>query len=245
VAKDNEREFRLWPRKPPVSSARSESTAWPVAFKAVIHHSRMSRRKAIGNSSATFKGRRSFQRCAVRVTYSRNAVKGQWRAHGRYVARDSATMDGQLDAAGFNDHADTLDMTTLLDSWQRAGDERMWKLIISPEFGERVDLRKLTRELMAGISHDLGTDLEWTAATHHNTEHPHAHVALRGVDASGVPLRIDRDYIKHGIRQIAEDLCTRQLGYRTEQDSAVASAREVSGGSWHCLGRVFLPSPQF
>jgi hypothetical protein len=59
------------------------------------------------------------QRCAIRVTYSRNAVRGQWRAHGRYLSRESAA--GDQAAAGF-DHADQgIDVSTRLESWQRAG----------------------------------------------------------------------------------------------------------------------------
>ena len=238
MAKDNEREFRLRPRKPPVANSRTESTAWSLAFKAVIHHSRMSRKQRSGAGAARADNRKSFhQRCAVRVTYSPNVVKGQWRAHGRYVARDSATKEGQTETAGFDAHTDRVDLSKTLDDWQRAGDERMWKFIISPEFGERVDLRKLTRELMTRIAQDLGTELEWTAAAHHNTEHPHVHVALRGVGGKGEVLRLDRDYVKHGIRAAAEDLCTRQLGYRTERDAEVAASREVRETRYTSLDR--------
>jgi len=238
VAKDREREFRLRPRKPSVANARSESTAWSLAFKAVIHHSRMSRKQGSSAGSSQSPLRKSFhQRCAVRVTYSPNTIKGQWRAHGRYVARDSATREGQADAAEFNANADAVDMARSLDAWQQAGDERMWKFIISPEFGERADLRKLTRDLMAQIAHDLGTDLEWAAAVHHNTEHPHVHIALRGVDSNGQALRLDRDYVKHGIRAAAENLCTRQLGYRTERDAEVAASREVHEARYTSLDR--------
>ena len=80
---------------------------------------------------------------------------------------------------------------------------------------------------MAQVARDLGKAPEWTAVSHHNTEHPHVHIALRGVDAIGKPLRLERDYIKHGIRAIAEDLCTRQLGYRTDRDATESIAREV------------------
>src|ERR1035438_438641 len=53
-----------------------------------------------------------------------------------------------------------------LDGWQRAGDERMWKLIVSPEFGEQIDLKRLTRELMGRIERELGgASLEWVAVT--------------------------------------------------------------------------------
>jgi hypothetical protein len=186
---------------------------------------------------AGFKRKASHQRCAVRVTYSRNTVKGQWRAHGRYVGRDSATDLEQVHSPGFDGKRVHLDMSTILDGWQRAGDERLWKLIISPEFGERIDLVKLTRELLASMSQQLKRPIEWAAVAHYNTEHPHVHVALRGMDGNGEPLRLDRDYIKCGIRAVAEDLCTRQLGHRTERDATEASAREVRKQRYTSLDR--------
>ena len=102
------------------------------------------------------------------------------------------------------------------------------KLIVSPEFGDRVDLTRLTRELIRQIEKDLGTELEWVAAEHHNTEHPHVHVVIRGVRDSGEVLRLSREYVQQGIRGIAADLCTRQLGYRTTLDGVEAERREVT-----------------
>ncbi len=113
----------------------------------------------------------------------------------------------------------------------------MWKLIISPEFGERVDLQKLTRDLMAQMGCQLRSPLEWAAVTHHNTEHPHVHVALRGVDGTGKALRLEHDFIQNGIRTVAEDLCTRQCGHRTDRDTAEAAAREVREQRYTSLDR--------
>ena len=76
----------------------------------------------------------------------------------------------------------------------------MWKLIVSPEFGERLDLDRLTRDLMNRMEKDLGTKLEWVAITHFNTEHPHVHVALRGIRDDKSALDLSRDYVRHGIR---------------------------------------------
>jgi type IV secretory pathway VirD2 relaxase len=73
---------------------------------------------------------------------------------------------------------------------------------------------------------DLGTDLEWVAVEHHNTEHPHAHVVVRGVRNDGAGLRMSRKYIQRGIRSAAEHLCTRQFGFRTELDAADAERRD-------------------
>jgi type IV secretory pathway VirD2 relaxase len=84
---------------------------------------------------------------------------------------------------------------------------------------------------------DLGSPLEWVAVAHFNTEHPHVHVALRGV-AGGQPLRLPPDYIKRGIRTHAEDLSTAQLGYRTALDVAESQRREVAQQRFTSLDTV-------
>ena len=83
-----------------------------------------------------------------------------------------------------------------------------------------------------------GSSLEWIAVAHYNTEHPHVHVALRGVNGQGLPLSLERDYVKSGIRSIAENLCTQQLGYRSEFDAATAERREVSQHRFTSLDRI-------
>ena len=69
----------------------------------------------------------------------------------------------------------------------------MFKVILSPEFGERLDLKELTRKLMQRMESDLRLQLEWVAVAHFNTEHPHAHVLLRGV-AEGQEIRLPKKY---------------------------------------------------
>ena len=222
MAKDEEREFRLRPRKPRV---RNERAAWASAYKVLMHHARMSgsrKRRSVGVGAGAKRTRTYNQRCAVRVMYAKNTVAGQWRAHGRYVARESATQESDPKAVGFDSRGESIDIAARLEGWQKAGDERLWKLIVSPEFGDRADMKRLTRDLVSRMEKDLGTQVEWVAAAHYNTEHPHVHVALRGIGAEGNPLRLSKDYVKQGIREIAEDLCTRQLGHRTEWDAAVA-----------------------
>ena len=115
------------------------------------------RSRAGKKTSGMNRGARPYnQRCAVRVTYSRSKVKGQWGAHGRYVARETATHEVDPKAVGFDNKRESIDISAKLDSWQKAGDEQMWKFIVSPEFGDRVDLKVLTRELMTRVGRDLG-----------------------------------------------------------------------------------------
>jgi type IV secretory pathway VirD2 relaxase len=194
--------------------------------------------RSAGGGAGPKRTRTYNQRCAVRVTYAKNTIAGQWRAHGRYVARESATQEGDPRAAGFDDRGESIDIAARLESWQKAGDERLWKLIVSPEFGDRADLKRLTRDLVARMEKDLGTQVEWVAAAHYNTEHPHVHMALRGIGAEGGSLSLSKDYVKQGIREIAEDLCTRQLGHRTELDAAVAQRREVHQHRFTSLDRI-------
>jgi type IV secretory pathway VirD2 relaxase len=176
--------------------------------------------------------------------YTANKTAGQWRAHGRYIARESgggavlfravdevlAGSDGRVDPA------------SELERWQSEGDPRLWKLIVSPEFGERLDLDRLTRDLMARMEKDLGTNLEWVAVTHFNTEHPHVHIALRGLREDKSALDLPRDYVRHGIRSIAEDLCTRQLGHRNQLDAIAAERREIQERRFTSLDRMISRS---
>src|SRR6202165_4918666 len=57
------------------------------------------------------------QRVAVRVNYSANKNPGQWKAHGKYVARESATQGGRVAEAGFNASGKNLGIATTLDNW--------------------------------------------------------------------------------------------------------------------------------
>jgi hypothetical protein len=154
------------------------------------------------------------------------------------LVRESAAMDPTV--AGFDATTRGLDVAATLEGWQSARDQRLWKIIISPEFGERADLTQLTRELMARIEKDLAAQFEWVAVGHFNTEHPHVHVALRGRSKNGEEIRLPRDYVKSGLRSIAEDLCTRQLGHRTEMDAFEAERREIREKRFTSLDRMIL-----
>ncbi len=231
---NDEREFRLRPRKPRAPSSRNDGVASMPAFKMLMHYARQSRSGRASKCSGSKPGRPHRQRCAVRITYSKNATRGQWRAHGRYLERESAG-DGEL---GFNAGETGAEISTALQHWQAERDKLLWKFIISPEFGDRVDLQRLTRDLLQRMEQDLDRPLEWIAVVHRNTEHPHVHVALRGAVRDRQELRLSRDYVKQGIREIAEDLCTRQLGFRTSLDAVEAQRREVQEPRLTSLDRI-------
>jgi type IV secretory pathway VirD2 relaxase len=140
--------------------------------------------------------------------------------------------------AAFGSAGQGIDAASTLNTWQAAGDERMFKLIVSAEFGDRLDHERHTRGLLAKMEADLNTRLEWVAVTHWNTDHPHTHVALRGIDEEGKALRLPPNYIKHVIREHAASLATQELGYRTEHDAMIAAMREVDAQRFTGLDSV-------
>ena len=239
----NPKGFRLHPRKTRGRQA-SSPRAWCSTYLLILRYVRELRaQQRKPRARRPVPSRPYNQRCAVRVMYAKNATRGQWKAHGRYIARESASQ-GRAVEAGFDATERGINIAARLDQWQSAGDERMWKVIVSPEFGDKIDLTQLTRDLMKRMTRDLDTRLEWVAVAHFNTDNPHVHIALRGVRENGKSFRLERDYIKHGIRSIAEDLCTRQLrvshatGYRRSPASRSIAAQVHVAGPVHCSGQA-------
>jgi type IV secretory pathway VirD2 relaxase len=180
-----------------------------------------------------------LQRSAVKVSYSRNGSKGTWAAHGRYLAREGAQREGER-GKGFSASREDIDIPKELSRWQRAGDPRLFKLIVSPEAGGELDLREHARAVMRDVERDLGTPVEWVAIDHHNTDNPHVHIVLRGVDQAGKELRIDPDYVKSGFRQRSQEAATRVLGLRTERSLLSARERAVEKQQFTEIDRAIL-----
>lgn len=171
----------------------------------------------------------------ARLVVHAQAAPGSTGAHLRYIQRDSVTREGtrgQLYAA----ERDTADG----DAFEQrlAGDRHAFRFIVSPEDAAEIgDLRGYTRDLMARMEADLGTKLDWVAVDHWDTDNPHTHVILRGVDDAGANLVIARDYISHGFRGRASELATEWLGPQTEREIAERLTREVGQERWTGLDR--------
>src|SRR5450432_2680682 len=100
----------------------------------------------------------------------------------------------------------------------RAREQRQFRFIVSPEDGDRLDLKEFTREFMQRVEKDTGRSLIWAAVNHHNTDNPDVHIVIRGVDRDGEDVRIDGRYIGQEMRWRAQEVLTRELGPRLEID---------------------------
>lgn len=155
--------------------------------------------------------------------------------HVAYLERDGVTRDGR-DATLFDRGGDAADGDAFAE--RCADDRHHFRFIVSPEdAADMADLRAFTRDLMDDLARDLGSDLDWVAVDHWNTDNPHIHILLRGRAADGADLVIDRDYIREGMRARAGQLVTIELGPRSEQEIAAALEREVEADRWTGLDR--------
>jgi hypothetical protein len=119
-----------------------------------------------------------------------------------------------------------------------AGEKHQFRIVVSPDDGDRLDLTRFTKELMEQVERDVGQPLIWAAANHYDTDDPHVHIVIRGVDRNGKQVRFDRAYISRIWRERAQELVTRELGPRTELEYKKQLEREVRQARLTSLDRV-------
>ena len=155
--------------------------------------------------------------------------------HIAYLKREGVTRDGE-DARMFDAASDTADERAFAERCE--DDRHHFRFIISPEDAAKIgDLKTFTRELMRDVEKDLGTQLDWVAVDHWNTDNPHIHVLIRGCADDGRDLVISREYISRGFRDRAAERVTLELGPRSEQEIHTALEREVESERWTSLDR--------
>ena len=160
-----------------------------------------------------------------------------WYKHGAYLQRDGAQQDGP--GRGFDAHGTPVNLSTTLARWHRAGDPLFFKVMLSPEHGDRLDLREFLQAVMRAVQWDLGLLLEWAAVDHDNTGHPHVHLCIRGV-SNGQIVRMARSYLHEGMRERAQEVATRMLGVRLAPELEHAAARAVTRRGWSALDQSIV-----
>jgi type IV secretory pathway VirD2 relaxase len=160
------------------------------------------------------------------------------RAHLKYVQRDGVTHEG---APGelYDEGHDRADGKAFAERGK--GDRHQFRFIVAAEdAAELADLKPFVRDLMRQMETDLGTRLDWVAADHFNTGHPHSHIVVRGKDDRGKDLVIARDYVAYGMRARAGEHLTRELGPESELDKLRKLEQEVGAERFTRLDRGIL-----
>jgi type IV secretory pathway VirD2 relaxase len=202
---------------------------WMLAGKRIGRVQRASTRR--GRSGFGTRARLYIRRSVVKASYSRNDRSVRWTAHARYLTREGAQRQ-QTRGIGFDSSATGLDVVAKVRSWEKGGDELMWRLIVSPEDASRLDLQAHARELVGSMERDLGTRLEWIGIDHNNTDNAHIHILIRGRDEQGQNLEIAREYVKSGIRARSQEIVQRELCLRPEREVVAAREKIIDQPRW-------------
>lgn len=159
-------------------------------------------------------------------------------AHVGYLKREGVTRDGEK-ARMFDSQSDSADDKAFAE---RCRDDRHhFRFIVSPEEAtQMIDLKAFTRDLVADMERDLGTQLDWIAAEHWNTDNPHVHILIRGKADDGLDLLISSDYSIHGLRARAQELVTLELGPKSEREILSALEQDVTTEGWTRLDRAIV-----
>jgi type IV secretory pathway VirD2 relaxase len=145
------------------------------------------------------------------------------RLHLEYVQREGVEKDGSRGIAyGADAVADPRAFAKPLEN-----ERHQFRLIVSPEDARELDMTAFVRRYMAEVEKDIEHPLQWIAVNHYNTDHPHAHIIIRGVDKDGEQIRMERGYISHGLRERAQDMATRELGPRNDLETERHRLHEV------------------
>jgi hypothetical protein len=106
----------------------------------------------------------------------------------RYVAyRDQASPQGRLfDARGAIGDGERKRLVEFVNRSLKGSQETstrrraVYRMVLSPEDARGLDLKQLTRSVMAQLARDagLGGLPPWVAAEHRNTAHPHVHIVM-------------------------------------------------------------------
>lgn len=242
-------DFRIRPGR---IRSRGGQRALPIVAQAIAaaqraggHVSRRGRIIAPGRSTfgrgrvaslrATHRLGHRARQVVVKARVVKHGGRASLAAHLNYLQRDGVTCDGEKGVL-FGAEAEGLDRNDFAAACEN--DRHHFRFIISPEDAPQMgDLKGFTRELMARMEKDLGTKLDWVGVDHWNTDNPHVHIIVRGVADDGQNLVISRDYIGEGMRAVAREIVTRELGLRSDLDIHASLERQVEAERWTEIDR--------
>ncbi len=241
MGKSDKSDDRLGDFRPRIGRSdrgRDRVASSPLRVAALVRrgHGRLGVRAAAQLAPAAgFGPRPNARRVVIKAHLQKLGKHGAQAAarHLRYIERDGVEKDGSPGVL----YGPEAPVSRETFEQPRLGERHQFRLIVSPEDARDLDLTDYVRELMVRVERDLGRSIEWAAVNHHDTEHPHAHVIVRGVCREGGTLRMDRAYISRGLRWTAQELATEWLGPRLENELRRALEREVAQQRFTSLDR--------
>ncbi len=160
----------------------------------------------------------------------RESRPDRMRAHLAYLERSGAG-EGLGRPALFTEPGDDPRTGVL------AGERRFFKIILSPENGHSLDMEAYAREFMRSLGRSTGQDLLWAGVVHGDTDNPHCHLVVRGLDRSAREVGFDPQFTRSGMRAIAGEIATRELGYRIRDEEQNRLVKEIGRERFTAIDR--------
>jgi hypothetical protein len=174
-----------------------------------------SRRGSDGSRPFRGKGVDARQNCMVKMQYS-NSIEAHRVQLEKYLVREGTDIDG----SGAKLYG------TDLEEYRQNMDKKNIRIFLSPQ-SDKINLTGLAEQFIKKLEQQTGYTLYWQAANHYNTAHPHAHLLINGMDRNGREVDIPRDIVKTFMREYAKDICTSQIGNRTNAEIAIEKEKEL------------------
>lgn len=185
----------------------------------------------LGKPMAVRRGRTALRE-AMKSQYRRRAVVisyyykmaglgyAKLHEHINYVERPGAGEEAVTPRL-FDGESDEVAGHSAVVDWR--DDRHHWRIILAPADGGKIDMVRYTREFMTEVEKATGTKLQWMAGVHEKPDaaharNRHAHIIIRGIAEDGSDLVLEREFIKHEMRRIAEELATRHLGQMSQRE---------------------------
>jgi hypothetical protein len=114
----------------------------------------------------------------------------------------------------------------------------VYRMVISPERAQGLDLRQLSAVVVARLQAEAGVGgLEWMAAIHRNTAHPHVHLVLAGMRESVGGGFVRVDVTRQRLAAMKQALALEIQRQRGERIATLANAKPNASAA---RGRVSL-----
>ena len=156
------------------------------------------------------------QKCIAKMNYS-SSIEAHKVQLEKYLVREGTGRDGNAPELFGTD----------LEEYKKNMAGKNIRIFLSPESPD-IDTELLAKEFINKLEKQTGYKFYWQGACHFNTAHPHAHLLINGVDKNGREVNIPRDIVKTFMRETARELCTAQVGLRTQKDLDREKEQELS-----------------
>jgi len=157
--------------------------------------------------------------------------------HLKYIERNGVEKDGTEGKLYGKEQEKPLDKPFDKTHFSRPipNEKNQFRFIVSPEDAHELDLTDFTKKLMQQVEKDLGRKLEWGAVNHYNTDNPHTHIVVRGIDKAGDQLTIPPRYIAEGMRFRAQEIATDELGLKSALEVKNREIADINKGKFTSL----------